>query len=590
MHSSVTDCVVALYPSPAGATESELHFETWRELRVLNPVLDELEQDAEALIVNRLSDPPSYAIAPIDRAYMLVGLVKSRWEGISGGAGVDEAVAGFFDELRSAAAAGMTDAIEIPADAGVPEAPEPEIEVIGASARRYAAVPILDFDLQVSEPGGRQVYLIALSVQVMIEAARRSYDAETRERLVELFGPPERWATTTRSLLWTQVDVLVPTFTGSTTFRVPVACSYDLELAAAKYFHAVRDGEVPLAFNFNGTIYYRGDDGRLQMALVPWSCSAEYRLPLGVWHELIDHYYPNSGWVRAQHRHAATRCRREKARRGLPTFDACVAQLLEERARERRARAAGRVAALRGLRALPVHARGDQERDADAVRDRLPARLRAPRRQHLRRAADGVRAGGAARGRAERRGALPAAERARATRRPRAARSFPRRRSARCSRASRSSASPSTARTTSRSSCGWRCRPSASTTAACAWRWWPRTAARRAPSLDRAGALRRSFLSTHPLLRVSEGRFVSPLDAGAACTSVNTWPVLASAEDDVLLGAAIVLPDHPQLAPESLRQPVRPHRDRGGAAAPRPDADRRGAGGDRGAGPGGDAR
>jgi hypothetical protein len=71
-------------------------------------------------------------------------------------------------------------------------------------------------------------------------------------------------------------------------------------------------------------------------------------------------------------------------------------------------------------------------------------------------------------------------------------------------------------------------------------------------SLDRAGALRRSFLSTHPLLRVSEGRFVSPLDAGAACTSVNTWPVLASAEDDVLLGAAIVLPDHPQLAPESL--------------------------------------
>ncbi len=104
MHSSVTNCVVALYPSPAGATESELHFETWRELRVLNPVLDELEQDAEALIVNRLSDPPSYAIAPIDRAYMLVGLVKSRWEGISGGAGVDEAVAGYFDELRSAAA------------------------------------------------------------------------------------------------------------------------------------------------------------------------------------------------------------------------------------------------------------------------------------------------------------------------------------------------------------------------------------------------------------------------------------------------------------------------------------------------------
>ena len=102
--------------------------------------------------------------------------------------------------------------------------------------------------------------------------------------------------------------MLVPTFTGSTTFRVPVPCTYDLELAAAKYFHAVRDGEVPLAFNFNGTIYYRGDDGRLQMSLVPWSCSAEYRLPLAIWHELIDHYFPTAAGSRCSTEHAATRC------------------------------------------------------------------------------------------------------------------------------------------------------------------------------------------------------------------------------------------------------------------------------------------
>lgn len=224
----------------------------------------------------------------------------------------------------------MTDAIELPIEPGMPEAPEPEFEVLGAVARRYAAAPLLDFDLHVSEPGGRQVYLIALSVQVMIEAARRPYDAGARERLVELFGPPERWATTTRNLLWTQLDVLVPSFTGSTTFHMPIACSYDLELAAAKYFHAVRDGEVPLAFNFNGTIYYRGDDGRLQMSLVPWSCSAEYRLPLRIWHELIDHYYPGTGWVPLR-TETVDALQQEKARRGHPTFDACVAELLEER-------------------------------------------------------------------------------------------------------------------------------------------------------------------------------------------------------------------------------------------------------------------
>jgi hypothetical protein len=105
MHSSVTDCVVAMYPSPAGATESELHFETWGRLVEMNPVLSTLEHDAEALIVNRMSDPPAFAIAPIDRCYMLVGLVKVAWEGISGGAGVQEAIESYFDELRRAAAA-----------------------------------------------------------------------------------------------------------------------------------------------------------------------------------------------------------------------------------------------------------------------------------------------------------------------------------------------------------------------------------------------------------------------------------------------------------------------------------------------------
>jgi hypothetical protein len=67
--------------------------------------------------------------------------------------------------------------------------------------------------------------------------------------------------------------------------------------------------------------------------------------------------------------------------------------------------------------------------------------------------------------------------------------------------------------------------------------------------LDRAGALQRSLISTHPVVSVSGGRFISQLDA--PCASVNTWPVLASPGDDVMLGAAIVLPDHPQIAPES---------------------------------------
>jgi hypothetical protein len=100
LHSSATGGVVSLYPSPAGATESELDLEGWQELVRANPVLASLEPDAEALVVNRMAEPHQHAIAPIDECYRLVGLIKLRWEGISGGAGPEDAIAGFFDELR----------------------------------------------------------------------------------------------------------------------------------------------------------------------------------------------------------------------------------------------------------------------------------------------------------------------------------------------------------------------------------------------------------------------------------------------------------------------------------------------------------
>jgi hypothetical protein len=106
MRSTVTECVVAMYPSPAGATESELHFDAWDRMLSLNPVLRNLEPDIEGLVVNRLSDTPAYAIAPIDRCYALTGAIKASWEGISGGSGVESAVEEFFRGLRTKAVQG----------------------------------------------------------------------------------------------------------------------------------------------------------------------------------------------------------------------------------------------------------------------------------------------------------------------------------------------------------------------------------------------------------------------------------------------------------------------------------------------------
>jgi hypothetical protein len=211
-----------------------------------------------------------------------------------------------------------------------PEGPRDlEFEVLGARPVKYAAAPMLALDLQITETAGAPVYMIALTIQLMIEPARRQYDGTSHERLVELFGAPERWAVTTRSLVWAQLDVVVPAFTGSTTVSVPISCHYDLELAAAKYLHSLPDGVAPLALHFNGMVYYPGDDGGLQMVLIPWSKSIDFRMPVSVWQETIAHYYPGTAWV-AVRADTLQALQREKLERGLATLDACVEQLVNE--------------------------------------------------------------------------------------------------------------------------------------------------------------------------------------------------------------------------------------------------------------------
>jgi hypothetical protein len=99
-HSSAAGRVVALYPSPAGAMESLLTLEGWQELSDVNPILRELEPDVEALLVNRVGEARAYYRVPIDKCYRLVGLIRSTWRGLSGGAEVWEVVGRFFAELE----------------------------------------------------------------------------------------------------------------------------------------------------------------------------------------------------------------------------------------------------------------------------------------------------------------------------------------------------------------------------------------------------------------------------------------------------------------------------------------------------------
>lgn len=210
---------------------------------------------------------------------------------------------------------------------GPSDYPHPTFTVLGADLVKVAAAPTMKFTVGVTESEGRDVFAIALTIQIHVDPAQRKYDDETKEKLFELFGDPSRWAATTRSFQWAQVYVLVPQFTGATSFDVPVNVTFDLELAAARYFYSLPDGEVPLSFHYSGSIFYRGHDGRIQMVQVPWSCQSKFRLPVEIWRSVMDFYYPNTVWMTLR-RQTMEELLKYKTEEGLATLDSCVRKLL----------------------------------------------------------------------------------------------------------------------------------------------------------------------------------------------------------------------------------------------------------------------
>ncbi len=207
--------------------------------------------------------------------------------------------------------------------------PSPQFAIAGVEPEPNAATPLLRFAVDVTDPSDREIYTIAVTAQIQIDADRRSYDPETRERLRDLFGEKERLPATAGALRIGRVDTLVPSFTGAGRFTIALPVSADLELAASRYLASLPGGAVPLTFIFNGSILYCGEDDRLQVTLVPWSCSARYRLPVSTWEELIRRRYAGSGFVRLQ-ADTLELLRRRLVERGLPTFDAAIAAALRE--------------------------------------------------------------------------------------------------------------------------------------------------------------------------------------------------------------------------------------------------------------------
>ena len=205
---------------------------------------------------------------------------------------------------------------------------ELSFQVLNAAPEKYAAVPTLLFGLQVADSSGALIHNIALRCQIRIEPQRRRYTGPEEARLVELFGDTPQWGDTLKPFLWTHVSHMLPGFRDTTEVPLPVPCSYDFEVTAAKYLHALDDGEIPLLFLFSGTVFSQGEKG-LYVSPVPWHRDARYRLPARVWRGLMDQYYPGSAWLRLR-RETLDSLIQFKARRALTTWDDTLDTLLRE--------------------------------------------------------------------------------------------------------------------------------------------------------------------------------------------------------------------------------------------------------------------
>ncbi len=207
-------------------------------------------------------------------------------------------------------------------------APELRFGVDSVDAEVTAAVPTLAFRVRIDSPSGQPIRSLALNVQLRITAERRRYRDADSDRLHELFGRREQWPRSLGGLPWAHVAFNVPAFTGSTLVRLPVACTYDFDVVATKYLAALTDGEVPVELLFSGSTFYTADDGRLQIAQIPWDREASFRLPLRTWRQAVDSAFPDTAWLRVN-RDTFDRLHACRSRRGLTTWEDTLEALLD---------------------------------------------------------------------------------------------------------------------------------------------------------------------------------------------------------------------------------------------------------------------
>ena len=204
--------------------------------------------------------------------------------------------------------------------------PDLRFQIDGVSATPNAVTPQLIFKLRITNVDPEPIHSIALRAQIQIEPVRRRYTVAEQEHLKELFGEPERWSTSLHPLLWMTTNINVPGFSATISIDVPVPCTFDFNVAMTKYIYGLEDGELPVSFLFSGTVFHAGRAG-LQIAQIPWDREASYRVPVRVWKDMMDVYYPHTAWV-CLRRETFERLYEFKSRHGLATWEQALERLL----------------------------------------------------------------------------------------------------------------------------------------------------------------------------------------------------------------------------------------------------------------------
>ena len=145
--------------------------------------------------------------------------------------------------------------------------------------------------------------------------------------MLDLFGEPDRWSQTLRSMLWTNVSVVVPGFCGSTQADLRVPCTFDFNVAATKYFAGLADGDVPLNMLFSGTVFYADAEGVAAGGADLLGSGGKVQAASEVWREMMESYYPNSAWLNLR-RDVFDRLYRYKMQHGIPTWEQALESML----------------------------------------------------------------------------------------------------------------------------------------------------------------------------------------------------------------------------------------------------------------------